>query len=71
LSAKSIATLATKSTSMTNAAKKTVLVIGGGAVGAIAALNLDVGGLAEVFFDQTTKPCNNLATTLKVAIMVP
>jgi ketopantoate reductase len=29
-------------------AKKTVLVIGGGAVGAIAALNLDVGGLAEV-----------------------
>jgi ketopantoate reductase len=33
---------------MTNAAKKTVLVIGGGAVGAIAALNLDVGGLAEV-----------------------
>ena len=28
--------------------KKTVLVIGGGAVGAIAALNLEVGGLAEV-----------------------
>lgn len=29
-------------------AKKTVLVIGGGAVGAIAALNLEVGGLATV-----------------------
>ncbi|KAK3207738.1 hypothetical protein GRF29_96g219707 [Pseudopithomyces chartarum] len=28
--------------------KKTVLIIGGGAVGAIAALNLEVGGLAEV-----------------------
>jgi hypothetical protein len=33
---------------MANTAKKTVLVIGGGAVGAVAALNLDVGGLAEV-----------------------
>jgi hypothetical protein len=33
---------------MTDTAKKSVLVIGGGAVGAIAALNLDVGGLAEV-----------------------
>lgn len=33
---------------MANEAKKTVLVIGGGAVGAIAALNLDAGGLAEV-----------------------
>jgi ketopantoate reductase len=33
---------------MTDTAKKNVLVIGGGAVGAIAALNLDVGGLAEV-----------------------
>lgn len=33
---------------MANAEKKTVLVIGGGAVGAIAALNLDFGGLAEV-----------------------
>jgi ketopantoate reductase len=28
--------------------KKTVLVIGGGAVGAIAAVNLEVGGLATV-----------------------
>lgn len=28
--------------------KKTVLIVGGGAVGAIAALNLEVGGLAEV-----------------------
>ena len=28
--------------------KKTVLIIGGGAVGAIAAVNLEVGGLAEV-----------------------
>jgi ketopantoate reductase len=33
---------------MAATAKKSVLVIGGGAVGAIAALNLDVGGLAEV-----------------------
>ncbi|KAH5071243.1 hypothetical protein HBH96_002590 [Parastagonospora nodorum] len=33
---------------MADVAKKTVLVIGGGAVGAIAALNLDAGGLAEV-----------------------
>jgi glutamyl-tRNA reductase len=37
-----------KPLTMTDAAKRTVLVIGGGAVGAIAALNLDVGGLAEV-----------------------
>ena len=29
-------------------AKKTVLLIGGGGVGTIAALNLDIGGLAEV-----------------------
>lgn len=28
--------------------KKSVLVVGGGAVGAIAALNFEVGGLAEV-----------------------
>jgi ketopantoate reductase len=28
--------------------KKTVLIVGGGAVGAIAAVNLEVGGLAEV-----------------------
>jgi hypothetical protein len=28
--------------------KKTVLIVGGGAVGAIAAINLEVGGLAEV-----------------------
>jgi ketopantoate reductase len=28
--------------------KKTVLIVGGGAVGAIAALNLEAGGLAEV-----------------------
>jgi len=28
--------------------KKTVLLIGGGAVGAVAALNLETGGLAEV-----------------------
>lgn len=33
---------------MVSTAKKSVLVIGGGAVGAIAALNLDVGELAEV-----------------------
>ncbi|KAH7081635.1 2-dehydropantoate 2-reductase-like protein [Paraphoma chrysanthemicola] len=33
---------------MTNVDKKTVLVIGGGAVGAIAALNLESGGFAEV-----------------------
>ncbi|KAF2822821.1 2-dehydropantoate 2-reductase [Ophiobolus disseminans] len=33
---------------MTNAHKKTVLVIGGGAVGAVAVLNLQVGGLADV-----------------------
>jgi ketopantoate reductase len=33
---------------MANAGKRTVLVIGGGAVGAVAALNLQVGGLAEV-----------------------
>ncbi|KAF1979539.1 2-dehydropantoate 2-reductase [Bimuria novae-zelandiae CBS 107.79] len=33
---------------MIEAQKKTVLIIGGGAVGAIAALNLEVGGLAEV-----------------------
>jgi NADPH-dependent 2,4-dienoyl-CoA reductase/sulfur reductase-like enzyme len=33
---------------MAVAAKKTVLVIGGGAVGAVAALNIDIGGLAEV-----------------------
>lgn len=30
------------------ATKKTVLIIGGGAVGAIAAVNLEVGGLAKV-----------------------
>jgi ketopantoate reductase len=30
------------------ATKKNVLVLGGGAVGAIAALNLEVGGLADV-----------------------
>jgi ketopantoate reductase len=28
--------------------KKTVLIVGGGAVGAIAAVNLEVGGLATV-----------------------
>jgi ketopantoate reductase len=33
---------------MSNPPKKTVLVIGGGSVGAIAALNLEVGGLATV-----------------------
>jgi hypothetical protein len=33
---------------MANPPKKTVLVIGGGSVGAIAALNLEVGGLATV-----------------------
>lgn len=33
---------------MADAEKKRVLVIGGGAVGAIGALNLEVGGLAEV-----------------------
>ncbi|KAH8725550.1 2-dehydropantoate 2-reductase-like protein [Phaeosphaeriaceae sp. PMI808] len=33
---------------MANTEKKTVLLIGGGAVGAIAALNLDVGGLAHI-----------------------
>lgn len=33
---------------MTETQKKTILVIGAGAVGAIAALNLEVGGLASV-----------------------
>jgi ketopantoate reductase len=33
---------------MANTDKKTVLLIGGGAVGAVAALNLETGGLAEV-----------------------
>jgi ketopantoate reductase len=33
---------------MSNTGKKTVLVVGGGSVGAIAALNLEVGGLAAV-----------------------
>jgi ketopantoate reductase len=33
---------------MADIKKKNVLVIGGGSVGAIAALNLDVGGLANV-----------------------
>ncbi|KAK7183338.1 hypothetical protein DPSP01_000540 [Paraphaeosphaeria sporulosa] len=33
---------------MTSSSKKSVLIIGGGAVGAIAALNLEVGGLASV-----------------------
>jgi|TARA_R110002003_G_scaffold104_27_gene8433 ketopantoate reductase len=33
---------------MANVEKKTVLIIGGGAVGAIAALNLEVGGLTRV-----------------------
>lgn len=33
---------------MTDTKKKTVLVIGGGSVGAIAALNLEFGGLATV-----------------------
>lgn len=33
---------------MINAQKKSVLVIGAGSVGAIAALNLEVGGLAAV-----------------------
>jgi hypothetical protein len=33
---------------MANPSKKTVLVIGGGSVGAIAALNLEFGGLAKV-----------------------
>ncbi|KAF2445793.1 2-dehydropantoate 2-reductase [Karstenula rhodostoma CBS 690.94] len=33
---------------MTSSLKKSVLIIGGGAVGAIAALNLEVGGLASV-----------------------
>jgi ketopantoate reductase len=33
---------------MANTGKNTILIIGGGAVGAIAALNLEVGGLAEV-----------------------
>jgi ketopantoate reductase len=28
--------------------KKTILIVGGGAVGAIAAVNLEVGGLAQV-----------------------
>lgn len=33
---------------MANTNKKSVLLIGGGAVGAVAALNLETGGLAEV-----------------------
>lgn len=33
---------------MTNTNKKSVLLIGGGAVGAVAALNLETGSLAEV-----------------------
>lgn len=33
---------------MTDATKKTVLIVGGGAVGAIAALTLEVGGAAAV-----------------------
>lgn len=33
---------------MTDTTKKTVLIVGGGAVGAIAALTLEVGGLAAV-----------------------
>lgn len=33
---------------MSDSRKKTVLVIGAGSVGAIAALNLEVGGLASV-----------------------
>lgn len=33
---------------MSESQKKSVLIIGGGAVGAIAALNLEVGGLANV-----------------------
>lgn len=33
---------------MTTSTKKSILIIGGGAVGAIAALNLEVGGLARV-----------------------
>jgi 2-dehydropantoate 2-reductase len=33
---------------MTDNRKKTVLVIGAGSVGAIAALNLEIGGLASV-----------------------
>jgi ketopantoate reductase len=33
---------------MTSSPKKSVLIIGGGAVGAIAGLNLEVGGLASV-----------------------
>jgi len=33
---------------MANTDKKSVLIIGGGAVGAVAALNLQVGGLADV-----------------------
>jgi len=33
---------------MAGSLRKNVLVIGGGAVGAIAALNLEVGGLASV-----------------------
>ena len=33
---------------MSDSRKKSVLVIGGGSVGAIAAVNLEVGGLAEV-----------------------
>lgn len=33
---------------MTDNKKKTVLLIGGGGVGAIAALNLEIGGLATV-----------------------
>jgi ketopantoate reductase len=33
---------------MTGSPKKSILIIGGGAVGAIAALNLEVGGSASV-----------------------
>lgn len=33
---------------MTDTKKKTVLIVGGGAVGTIAAVNLEVGSLAEV-----------------------
>jgi NADPH-dependent 2,4-dienoyl-CoA reductase/sulfur reductase-like enzyme len=40
--------ITTISQTMDTSERKSVLIIGGGAVGAIAALNLEVGGLAEV-----------------------
>lgn len=47
-SAESDTAFTTTTTIMAYTSKKTVLIIGGGAVGAIAALNLDVGGFADV-----------------------